>query len=53
MVTNLTVPAKAHLVLLKVTRSRTKVLVKVSGIEIQTVDLTFGIFAVWAADLPQ
>ena len=53
MVLKLAVPANAHLVLLEVARCRPFVLVKVRGIEIQTVDLPFRILAIWAADLAQ
>jgi len=53
MVLNLAVPANAHLVLSEITSGRPFVLVKVGGIKIQAVDVTFGVFTIWAADLAQ
>ncbi len=53
MVLKLAVPANAYLVLFEVAGCRPFVLVKVRGIEIQTVDLPFRVLAIRAADLSQ
>jgi len=53
VVGKIAVPANTNLILSEFAGCRSCVLVKVRGIEIQAIDLTFGVLAIWATDLPQ